>query len=89
MLAERASRLVLCRQRSRLGLAHRPAALAEDSQIGNRCIFKLALCAGMMCRGQLGNGHLTDFALTSGKPTGVWHANRLMSLFKCKFVGDH
>lgn len=37
----------------------------------------------------LGTGHLTDFALTSGKATGVWHANRLMSLFKCKFVGDH
>ncbi len=40
-------------------------------------------------RGHLGTGHLTDFALTSGKATGVWHANRLMSLFKCKFVGDH
>ena len=43
--------------------------------------------AGMMWGGQLGCGHLTDFALTSGEPTGVWHANRLMSLFKCKFVG--
>lgn len=36
--------------------------------------------------GQLGCGHLSDI----WEPTGVWHANRLMSLFKCKFAGgDH
>lgn len=35
--------------------------------------------------GQLGSGRLIDFALTSGRPAGPWHAYRLMSPFTCKF----
>lgn len=35
--------------------------------------------------GQLGSGRLIDFALTSGRPAGPWHALRLMSPFTCKF----
>lgn len=35
--------------------------------------------------GQLGSGRLIDFALTSGRPAGPWHARRLMSPFTCKF----
>lgn len=35
--------------------------------------------------GQLGSGRLIDFALTSGRPAGPWHAWRLMSPFTCKF----
>lgn len=34
--------------------------------------------------GQLGSGRLIDFALTSGRPAGPWHACRLMSPFTCK-----
>lgn len=34
--------------------------------------------------GQLGSGRLIDFALTSGRPAGPWHAYRLMSPFTCK-----
>lgn len=35
--------------------------------------------------GQLGSGRLIDFAMTSGRPAGPWHAYRLMSPFTCKF----
>lgn len=71
---------------------HAALAIGDENRKTLVYLVFLSLCFGMMLRleerrGQLGYGHLTDFALTSGRPIGVWHANRLMSLFKCKFVG--
>lgn len=38
--------------------------------------------------GQLGSGRLIDFAVTSGRPAGPWHAWRLMSAIYMQILGE-
>lgn len=63
-----------------------PSSLLPINSLGNNAGEHNESVVPIKCiDGQLGSGRLIDFALTSGRPAGPWHACRLMSPFTCKF----